>query len=220
MGVQPLNPRASSKTIAAGRSHSALHTCHCPIWPHEPKTHRKARAGQEESKFKHTFHDFCWSAQSSTVGTAWGTVSSGLPANLKSKQPVSSRLLLLQQRLQRNVMTAKPVRKHSMTTFTSKNRTPGDFDRAGFSWHSRTFLTVCWLLAVGPISREKRPPQASRAEQGLGRSSPAKELACMAEVCLHPGTFNLLLHKIVQVQKGEGRSCSPLWSGSKPEGTL
>lgn len=28
----------------------------------------------------------------------------------------------------------------------------------------------------------------------------------MAEVCLHPGTFNLLLHKIVQVQKGaQGR---------------
>lgn len=98
------------------------------------------------------------------------------------------------------------MRKLSKITFTSKNRTLGNFDRAGFSWHSGTFLAVCWILALGPFSREKHPARVSCAGQGWGRHSPVKELPRMAEPCLHPGTSNLLSHEAVQVQKGaQGR---------------
>lgn len=58
------------------------------------------------------------------------------------------------------------MRKTSTTTIASKNRTPGDFDQAGFTWHSGTFLTVRWLLALGPIRREERLPEGPVQDRG------------------------------------------------------
>lgn len=93
------------------------------------------------------------------------------------------------------------MRKLSTITFTSKNRTPGNFDRAGFSWHSRTFLAVCWMLALGPFSREKHSPRVSCAGQGWGRHSLAKQnLVCTQALLIYCPS------KFVQVQKGaQGR---------------
>lgn len=155
-GLAP-HPQASSKTIAAGRSHSALYVYHCPIWPQELETCRKATVGQEESRF----NEFCWPVQSSTRATAQGT---HVPCHQIYQQISNSSNLhphgnsCFSGDCRGTQRQTKPVRKNSTTTFTSKNRTPGDFDQAGLTWHSGTFLTVRWLLALGPISREKRLP--------------------------------------------------------------
>lgn len=55
MKAQPHNPRASSKATAAV---SAAHTAP-PFWLQEPKIHRKATVGQEESKFKSQSQGTC-----------------------------------------------------------------------------------------------------------------------------------------------------------------
>lgn len=96
------------------------------------------------------------------------------------------------------------MRKHSVITFTSKNRTPGDCNQAGFSWHSRTFLTVCWLLALGPISREKCLLRASCAGQALGRSSLARQrLVCTQALLIYYCIKPAKCGKVLRAGRGQ-----------------
>lgn len=114
------------------------------------------------------------------------------------------------------------MRKLSTITFTSKNRTLGNFDPAGFSWHSRTFLAVGWISALGPFSREKHSPRVSCAGQGWGRHSSEKESPHTGEPFC---TQALLIYCHIKLPKcrrvlraGWEQMSLSLWPGSKPEG--